>query len=415
MINLANYDKKYNTNLQSDVENVQRQAKAFNAFEGEQRLRLVAMNFFKLSVEQAYTLLNPEAFRREVEEHQLYKKLSKRLQFGRITLGLAPLIVTWSSLSWAVLEYGLYVNAHQSDQQQVLSFLQLWQNGFPGDSLTFFWTGIIDVLLLLSFLGFNIWALVLEHQARSKSEEFARSLQQATDGLMEAVLREGLSDVSSDVQIQRIVRFIKDAIAESYEDLGEIIESAKDTIITSGQEMRDSFDLQIKPLLVSFDTHVQEFHKDLTLLNGKVVDLSQASQSMAGSAGTMAASSGSLASNIQVQTGINKDIDSHIVSLNNTEQRMTTTIAQAEGAVALEVRKAADDMKQAAEKLENAVGKVEVVGRQLTSITPSDLQRITNSANKFADQANQAATQLQNAAQALDTAAKSTRRRKWFF
>jgi len=406
LADLATYDKKHGTHL---VDAVNKLSGDWTAPEGERRLMFVAEHFSKLSLEQARRLLEPEAYRREVEDTHAYKQRAKFFQFGRIGLALAPLIVTWSSLSWAVLQYGDYVNVHQ---QSKLPFLQLWQDGSLS-GLTFFWTGVFDVILLFAFLCFSIYSLRLEYHARSESERFAQELQTVTDGLMVVVATAGRNDVTSDVEIERIINFIKGAIAESYEDLGKIIDNAKDTIVKTGETATDLFDKQIKPMLTDFDNDVKSFHTDLNTLNDKVKELVDASKlvssaagdmavsasSIATSAAKMATSAGDLATNVREQKEISKDMDTHLVQLNKTQKEVAT-----------EIRGAAGEVKQSAENLQKAAEKVESIGHIMT---PHNVQRITNNALLFADKAEQVATQLQKVAQTFQPT--QPKRRWWPF
>jgi len=404
-MNLGDYDKKYKTNLVQAVFDL---LNDWNAPEGEQRLKLIAEHFSKLSPEQAYHLLNPEAYRREVEEIQVYRRWSKVFQLGRIVLGLAPLIVTWGSLSWAVLAYGNYVSMHRQVQGQMLSFLQLWQQGSL-TGLTFFGTGVIDVALLILFLSFSIYSLMLEYHARSESEKFALELQSVTNELMVAVAKEGRSDVASNTEIERIVRYIKEAIAESYQDLGVIVDKAKDTIVKTGETAKDMFDNQIKPMLTGFDSNVKSFHTDLNTLNDKVKELVAANTLLASTAGDMANSAGSMAAsatkmannasdlaiNVLEQKEISKDMDTHLIELNKTEKE-----------VAKDIRGAAGEMKQSAENLQKAAEKVELIGK---AITPQLVQRTADNAKIFADKAGEVATELQRVVKALQGRASKPR------
>ncbi len=416
-MNLADYDKQNKTQLVKDVKELKDKAHKLKAYEGEQRLKLLEEHFSKLSLEQAYLLLNPGSFRREVEEVQSYKRLHKFVQIVRTALGLAPLIVTWASLSWAVLGYGNYVSMHRQDQNQILSFLQLWQAGSLS-SLTFFWTGVIDVSILLLFLLFSLYSLRLEYRARAEAENFAEDLQTVDTKLMKAVVEEGPSSSGlsslSDADIKRIMIIMKDVIEEAFQDLGDLVDKTKDTIVKSGETTQELFDKQIKPMLSQFDNNLQSFQADLNKLNGKVVDLVNASNSMAGSASSMATSSLSMAAsasnlviNVQAQVQVSKDIDTHLVQLNRTEGQMVQTIDTTQRVVAAEVHRAADKVEVSANKLETAAQKVEVVGRQLATINPQNVQQIIDNAKIFADRAEQVAIELQNAAKAISKAIRS--------
>ncbi len=407
-MNLADYDRTNGTQLEQQVSYVRRRAKELKAYGGEQRLALVANQFSNLSLEQAYNILSPEVFRQEVEEAQSYKKRAKFFQFGRTILGLAPLIVTWGSLSAAVFEYGNYVSTHHFDQSSLPSFLQQWQQGFPHDPLTFFWTGALDVLLLLLFLSFTIFSLGQEYHAHSESEKYALELQFVTDGLLQAVAKAGKTDVASDAEINRIMKFIKMAIAESYQDLEGIIQDARDTIVQTGQTMQNMLQSQISPLLTRFDSNIANFHNDLNTLNTKMTDMATASTTMAKSSTTIATSATDLTSSVQAQTAITKDMDKHLIALNTTEQGVIQSIKDAQKDTIIEISQVAGSMDGAAQAVFNAAQnvdsssrnmittatKVEDVGKQLVKMDLNTLTALTDSLSRVLYEAGNVATTL---------------------
>ena len=410
---LEDYDNKYNPKgprLKDAVDDLKTR---WPAPEGKQRLEIVAENFINLSVEQTYRLLNPEAYRREVEEIKAYER--KNIHYWRVALGLAPLIVTWGSLSWAVLAYGNYAVQHSHDKQPLLPFLQLWEQGSLG-GIPFFWTGVIDVILLLGFLFLNLYALRREYIARRESGDFAKELQAVTDGLMEAVAREGRKDVASNAEIQRVVKYIREAIAESYTDLGQVVDNAKDSIIKTGDELKDLYASQIVPMFTSFDANVQLLHNDLQTLNGYIQTLADASThmttaagNMASSAASMAGSASSMAGTVSVLAGICQAMDNHLAQLNNTEQAMTHTIAQKQDEVVLEIRKMTDEVTQSAQDMRSAAKNVESVGKM---ITPQNIQQLTDNAMAFTMHAGQVANELQSVIKRLQ--GNSPARWKWW-
>jgi methyl-accepting chemotaxis protein len=400
-MNLADYDRKYKSDLEREVNNLRVRAKSLNAFGGEQRLALVAEHFSNLSLEQASNMLDTDAFRREVEDVQAYKRKAKSLQFGRIVLGLAPLIVTWASMSWAVLKY---VDMHRLDQAPIPSFLQQWQQGLPGDPITFFWTGVIDVSLLLLFLIFTVFSLRLEYRARSDSEEFARELQSVTDGLMKAVASEGIKGVTSDDEIERIVRFIKVAIAESYQDLEGVIVDVKNTIVKAGETMENMFNNTITPMLTRFDSNTSNFRNDLNTLNDKVKEIASASTTMATSSTEMATSAKELGSNVHAQTLLTKELDGHLIALNTTEQNMTQTIKDTRKDVVTEIQQVAGSMNGAAHSvftaandMKSSATKVEDIGKQLAMIDAANITAITNQITRVIYEAANVANTLNQA------------------
>ena len=82
------------------------------ATKGAQRIAIVCENFKFLTFEQAYHLIDPDTFQEEFEETQSYKLFIRLLNYGRIILSLAPLILTWFALFSAA-------NGYQNDFNQV--------------------------------------------------------------------------------------------------------------------------------------------------------------------------------------------------------------------------------------------------------------------------------------------------------
>jgi hypothetical protein len=346
--------------------------------------------------------------RREVEEALSYKTRAKFFQFGRTVLGLAPLILTWGSLSVAVFEYGNFVNTHHFDQSSLPSFLQQWQQGFPHDPLTFFWTGALDVLLLLLFLSFTIFSLRQEYHAHSESEQFAMELQYVTDGLLQAVAKAGNNGVASDTEINRIMKFIKMAIAESYQDLEGIIQDARDTIVEAGQTVQDMLLKQVNPLLTRFDGNITTFHNDLNTLNTKMGDVANASSTMANASTTIATSATKLTSSVQDQTAIAKAMDAHLIALNTTEQGVIQSIKDTHKDTVIEIGKVAGNMDGAVKAMSGiaqsvdsssrnlitTATRVEDIGKQLVKMDPATLTDLSDALSRVLHEASRVAYTL---------------------
>ena len=144
---------------------------------GAQRVEIVCENFKFLTFEEAYRVIDPDAFQDEFEETQLHKRHVKFLNYMRIILSLLPLILTWLALFSAASGYQDYLKNHSEDGS--VAFLQLWQGGFHNASplasfFTFSTTAIINVILLILLLTSTILALRLEHSAHQVSKQFAR-------------------------------------------------------------------------------------------------------------------------------------------------------------------------------------------------------------------------------------------------
>lgn len=317
----------FDSTLAQKVKHLWIEAKQKKAHDGAQRLILVSEQFKKLSLPEAHRLLAPDAFQREVEEALGYKRLSRTLNVIRIILGLAPLIVTWASISLAVSNYPQYLNTLQIPPgQPPPPFLKLWQDGFPGDPLTFSLTGFIDVGLLVSFLFFSILTLLLEYNARSTTEKFGRELENVTHELMKLVGTEGLSRVTTDDETDRVFAAVKRVIQDTFDVSKQVAEEAKDAILKSNESLADLLNTQIKPLVEHFNEGLSELHNDLEKLGTdldiyqeRVGDLTTASQDLV-------RASNVLVQNTDKYAEVGKEIDQHILALNTTQQTMVTRI-----------------------------------------------------------------------------------------
>jgi methyl-accepting chemotaxis protein len=414
------------TNLADVVAALEKSAERKNAKAGLQRLAVVCENYNQLSIEEAYRLLDPEAFRREIEENQGYKRRLKFLNYLRIILGLLPLIITWGSMSWAVSQYQQYSGPPET-------FLKLWQAGFPGDPLTFSATGILDVTFLVSFLLLTLVAQRVEYSTRKNSEDFATQLQLVTAGLMKLIATDGLTRMTSDAEIEKVGRIIQVAIAKAFQVSQTVAKDAKDL-----------FDQQIKPILQQFDANVAILHQDLDTLTKdlaklalnlntyqqQVNDLTAASQGVAQASTNLATSASTLATTASQQTAAAQEIKREVATLNSTQQNMIPNFEAAQQRVAgtftstqqqviTEIRavggsihNAAGDMKAAAGGMVTAATRVENVGQQLTVITPQDVQRIAAEANNFAKIVGQLTIDLQNAAKAAGVPVRGKKGKK---
>ncbi len=393
-MNLADYDKKYNTSLERRVQDLQKRAKELGARQAEQRLHIVADNFTALSTAEAYSLLDPAAFRHEVEEGHFYRRGVKGWQYARTMLALAPLILTWASLSIAIASYAEYASRHSG--QAIPPFLQLWQQGSL-EWLTFSITGTFDVFLLISFLIANTVILWIEYRARRTAEQDMGKWREVTDDLIKATIRHGVGGITSDAQIQLIMKYIKEAIHESYQDLEGIITGTQQTIKDIGEEMKNLLSSQVQPLITTFTRSTNDFRSDLGTLNVKVKEFADAGTQMASASSDMAAQSKDLAVNVSRHASAAQDIGAHLASLKASE-----------GQLAQDFKGAANSIDAAAQHMGDAAKDVSDVGKQLTLIDSqnmkaimTEIRQVMQEANAFARTMGQANKDLQQALAAL--------------
>jgi methyl-accepting chemotaxis protein len=287
---------------------------------GLQRLAIVCENYKKFTLEQAYHLINPDAFRDEFEDTQTYKFSISFLSYCRVVLGIAPLILTWFALFTAANSYQQDLRNYPGDRTE--AFLKLWQDGFHSTTfLTFSTTALTDVILLVLFVGVTILALFLEYQARSKSKKFAEELHDVTDGLLKAVSKEGSKLISSQADIEKIAegvrlalgdivgdvfREVQEVVEEVFKGTQKVVQDAAGAIEKSNQRDEELYTTRIEPMFNKFDQNVSRFQTSVAKLTDEVsrvaiasTEIAKAGTSMATSAEKMATSSSDLNMNIK--------------------------------------------------------------------------------------------------------------------
>lgn len=367
--------------------------------QGAQRIGVVCENFKFLTFEEAYRVIDPDTFQDEFEETQLHKNHIKLLNYLRIFLSLAPLILTWLALFTAASAYQDDLKRHSDDQ--TVAFLQLWQNGFHNTTfLTFSLTAIIDVILLLLLLSSTIVALSLEHRARQTSKKFAEDLRDVTEGLLKVVNSEGNNSLRSDADIDKIVRALRVALGGIFDQTEDVIKDALKVVKEANDRSDQLFTTQVQPLFAKFEQSVTTFHLDVNKLTKEVstittastnmatasMDMTKSASAMAGSASAMAGSASALDSSVL-------KIDAHLVSLNQTESTMVTKIEAAQQKVADEVINAAKSMDASSG---NVVGAV-----QRMDLTTQKVDQAAQKMDQAAQKMDQAAQKVETAGQAL--------------
>ena len=368
---------------------------------GAQRIGIICENFRSLTFEQAYRLIDPDEFQDEFEETRSYKPLIRSLNYVRIFLSLAPLILTWFALFSAATGYQNDLTKYPNDRTE--AFLQLWQDGFHHTTnFTFSITAISDVILLLLFLASSIAILMLEYRARQASMRFAEDLREVTEGLLRAVNTEGISPVTSQADIDKIVKAVRVALGDVFTTTEDVIKKALEVVLKANDRVEQLFANQVQPLFTKFEQNVSTFHLDVNKLTQEVSALTTASTTVATASTSMAGSAATMTTSASALQASTKQIDMHLAALNKTEGEMVTKIAASQQKVANEVSRAASSMNTAAStvaaatnKMDQAAQKVESTGNAIASISPQNVRQITNDVSRFADKAKETAQELQ--------------------
>ena len=377
------------------------------ATKGAQRIAIVCENFKFLTFEQAYHLIDPDTFQEEFEETQSYKLFIKLLNYGRIILSLAPLILTWFALFSAANGYQNDLIKYPDDRTE--AFLQLWQNGFHHTtSFTFSLTALIDVILLLLLLTSSVFILGLEYRAQQASKRFAEDLRNVTEGLLKAVNTAGVSPVTSQADIDKIVKAVRVALGGVFTTTEDVIKKALDVVLKANDRVEQLFTNQVQPLFTKFEQNVSTFHLDVNQLTQEVSTIATASTALAAASTGMVSSAADLATSATtMQTSVQK-IDQHIIDLNKTEKEMVAKIEASQQRVASEMNRAAASIDTAATKvtgsagiLDQAAQRVENVGQTLSTISPQNVRQMSNDATIFATKTRETAQELQTTIDAL--------------
>ena len=393
---LTRYAQIHNSKLITLVQNFLTRSD-IRTMKGTQRLALVCENFQQLTYEQAYRMIDPDAFQDEFEEMQSYKGLIKMLSILRIFLSLAPLILTWFALFSATSAYQNDLAKHPDDQ--TITFLRLWQEGFHHTTaFTFSTTAIIDVILLFSFLICSILITLLEYRARQSARIFANVLHSVTADLLKAVIDEGMSQTTKQADIDKIVKAVRVALDDAFANTAGVVQKALDMVVKSNDRVDQLFSNQVQPMFIKFDQNVTSFQQQVNQLTQETLTLTTSSNAMATASTVMAtASTGMANSATQMTTSVNdlkgstQQIDTHLVKLDQTENTMVTRIEAAQQRVAIEVTGAAASMNGAATtvaasagKMTQAADQVEQVGKTLATLDKKSVQQITDSTTKLA-------------------------------
>ena len=123
--------RSFKASLADDVERVYAHAKNLGATKGIQGLAVVSKHFKKLTIEEAYMMLNLEGIQQEVEEVQERKYKLGIWRVLRNSFSLLPLILTWFALYQATSNYQQdLANPKYRNLDQYQPFLKR-ENPFP--------------------------------------------------------------------------------------------------------------------------------------------------------------------------------------------------------------------------------------------------------------------------------------------
>ncbi len=465
--------------IAEDLEILLKEGRNLGAMEGSQRLELISEQYTQLSPNTAYLWIDPNAVQREIEDAQLHTKRMELMHFLRNVLSLAPLIATWAALFTAVNAYQRDLAMRPDDITK--PFLELWQSGFNGLIwLTFTFAAGLDVVLLSLYLLSILIVHNMERRSYARSVDFVRRLQGKIDELLKCVANEGIFHVGDQADIDKVADAVKKVVDSATDSIKQTVSSASDafklfvdqTVDTNKQAMADFeqsyktyiadsqtaiklvadssivainasnskvetlFNQQVMPLMTSFHQDMGTLHTELGNYQGRLNDLTNASQQLASASTGLVQVSQTLTANADRYITIGQDIGAQIASLNTTQRDVLSQIET----VASGISTAAGNMTTATTNMIVATKTVEGVSRQLDSgmrntislmthnvdQATQALTTMTNTMTHNVDQATQAlahvaphlyqtAVQLNNASSLLASIQRNSSRFPWFF
>ena len=256
--------------------------------------------------------------------------------------------------------------------------------------------------MLLLLLTSSVFILGLEYRAQQTSKRFAEDLRDVTEGLLKAVNTAGVSPVTSQADIDKIVKAVRVALGGVFTTTEDVIRQALDVVLKANDRVEQLFTNQVQPLFTKFEQNVSTFHLDVNKLTQEVSTIAIASTALASASTGMVGSAADMATSATtMQTSVQK-IDQHIIDLNKTEKEMVVKIEAAQQRVATEMNRAASSMDTAAtkvttaaDKMDQAAQKVENVGQTLSTINPRNVKQMNDDATLFAIKARETAQELQ--------------------
>lgn len=433
-----------------DLGSLLQEGRSLGAVEGSKRLELICEQYTQLAPSTAYLWIDPNAIQVEIEEAQLRTFRVELVHFLRNVLSLAPLIATWFALFWAVYNYQKDLALNAGDRN--LPFLELWQTGFNGLTwFTFTVAAALDVLLLSLYLLSILIAHQVERRAHNRAMNYMRKLQDKVEVLVNYVAAEGIYHVGDQADIDKVTDAIKkvvneatdafklfvdkanaankvatDNLEQSFKTLmagvqssvKQVVDASTQSITDSNNKVEGLFTLQVVPLMTDFRQDMKTLHTELGNYQGRLTDLTIASQQLVGASQGLAGASQVLTDNADRYVAIGQDIGAQIASLNATQQEVLTGIQTVAGGIIT----AAGNMTNATTNMITATRMVEGVANHLDAGVKMAMKTMTDNVNNATQgllyvgpRLEQTASNLYSAAALLASIQRNASRFPWPF
>jgi hypothetical protein len=374
--------------LSKEIEAFARDPLVKRSPEGLNRLRSIGTRFEALSPADAYRLLDPPEFEREVTETHL-RGLNWLVTLRNIC-SILPLIFTWYALFRASSAFSRDPQAFTPPPGATApsSFFVLWEQGFGGRDWTFTQAAIIDVGLLLSFLLATLAVQLYENYGQQQGYKFANKLQGLTTSLIGVIADSRLKPLDPNSPIHSLA----DAVNRASKDLID----ASDRMVKESQATLGRLEKQMQTAVTALAAKVDAVETQLGKMGANNTQLANAGIQLANSADTLRGVADTIGN-----TGL--AIQRQISSLDETEKKL---VGELKG-VTDEVRKASTGMETATQKTTELTGQLkDTVRITTTTLTQSAQQMgqvIATTAKDIGTTVGNAATYISNAAGVLNT------------
>ena len=418
-----------------ELDKLREEGNTLGATEGAQRLELICDQYNQLSPNTAYLWLDLNAFQDEIEETQMHTWQMEWVHRLRNLFSLAPLILTWLALSFAVSSYQTYTQLHHDTTSK--AFLELWQGGFGGTTIfNFSFTAITDVVLLLLYLSFVLLTHEMERRAHACAIDFVKKLQTKVDELIKYIIADTVH-IGDQSDIERVISGVKQVVDSATGTMTQLVEKMSDgnkqaidalqqamklvvadaqksiqqssdvstkAITASNQQVETLFNSQVMPIMKTFNTDMSKLHQELGNYQGRLNDLTSASQQLANASQQLANASSTLTDNAEQYTTIGEDISTQIASLNSTQDRVLQQIEDVAGGittVASNMAVATTDMRLATESVGRVASQLDTGLRTTMDKMTHNIYDATNALAQVGPQLYDTSTYLYQAATML--------------
>jgi len=206
---------------------------------------------------------------------------------------------------------------------------------------------------------------------------------------------------SSEKTLAKIASSSEDALtkiaASSEQVVTHTVELSKQAIITSNTRVETLFEMQVKPLIETFQRDILTLEKELSNYQGKLEALTNASKQLADSSLKLAGASKVLEENAERYVFIGEDLKTQVAALSNVQQEMLTQF----GGMASNISSAAGNMTDVQARMTAAIHEINRLTTQLEQGMERAMSTITIKLERTSQSLEGIITPLQATSQSL--------------